>query len=221
MVSFLLHKLKYRWPQVEWGLRMKSFSHIVLLISTSRIQLVLHPHCFPPRLQSLRLAINWWQSRSPRSSSGPGSLRPVFWSTHQHFPRWPSRAGWHCLGWKSPFLSQLGMGIVKRSSCVRVFDANLSNALWSSARHGARIALASSLALLLLRFVDFGGCRARVFCMHRLSCGLHRILLLFGCSGVISSCLSIAEFSSTSLSSVQIPWPCISECSGLSTPLGG
>lgn len=96
MVSFLLHKLKYRWPQVEWGLRMKSFSHIVLLISTSRIQLVLHPHCFPPRLQSLRLAINWWQSRSPRSSSGPGSLRPVFWSTHQHFPRWPSRAGWHC-----------------------------------------------------------------------------------------------------------------------------
>lgn len=91
-----LHKLKYRWPQVEWGLRMKSFSHIVLLISTSRIQLVLHPHCFPLGLQSLRLAINWWQSRSPRSSSGPGSLRPVFWSTHQHFPRWPSRAGWHC-----------------------------------------------------------------------------------------------------------------------------
>lgn len=42
-----------------------------------------------------------------------------------------------CLAWKSPFLSQLGMGIVKRSSCVRVFDANLSNALCSSARHGA------------------------------------------------------------------------------------
>lgn len=39
--------------------------------------------------------------------------------------------------WKSPFLSQLGMGIVKRSSCVRVFDASRSNALWSSARHGA------------------------------------------------------------------------------------
>lgn len=44
--------------------------------------------------QSLRVAvINWWQSRSPRSSRGPGSLMPVFWSTHQHFPRWPSRAG--------------------------------------------------------------------------------------------------------------------------------
>lgn len=42
-----------------------------------------------------------------------------------------------CLAWKSPFLSQLGMGIVKRSSCVRVFDANLSNARCSSARHGA------------------------------------------------------------------------------------
>lgn len=42
-----------------------------------------------------------------------------------------------CLAWKSPFLSQFGMGIVKRSSCVRVFDANLSNALCSSARHGA------------------------------------------------------------------------------------
>lgn len=39
--------------------------------------------------------------------------------------------------WKSPFLSQLGIGIVKRSSCVRVFDASRSNALWSSARHGA------------------------------------------------------------------------------------
>lgn len=42
-----------------------------------------------------------------------------------------------CLAWKSPFLSQLGIGIVKRSSCVRVFDASLSNALCSSARHGA------------------------------------------------------------------------------------
>lgn len=29
------------------------------------------------------------------------------------------------------------------------------------------------------------------------------------------------EFSSTSLSSVHTPWPCISECSGLSTPRGG
>lgn len=30
-------------------------------------------------LQSLRVAVsNWWQSRSPRSSSGPGSLMPVF-----------------------------------------------------------------------------------------------------------------------------------------------
>lgn len=42
-----------------------------------------------------------------------------------------------CLMWKSPFLSQLGMGMVKRSSCVRVFDASRSSALWSSARHGA------------------------------------------------------------------------------------
>lgn len=42
-----------------------------------------------------------------------------------------------CLMWKSPFLSQLGMGMVKRSSCVRVFEASRSNALWSSARHGA------------------------------------------------------------------------------------
>lgn len=42
-----------------------------------------------------------------------------------------------CLAWKSPFLSQLGIGMVKRSSCVRVLDANLSNALCSSARHGA------------------------------------------------------------------------------------
>lgn len=220
MVSFLLRKLKYRWPQVKWGFRAKSFPRVVLLISTSTIQLVLHPHCHTS--QSLRVAvINWWQSRSPRSSSGPGSLMPVFWSTHQHFPRWPSRAGWHCLAWKSPFLSQLGMGIVKRSSCVRVFDANLSSALCSSARHGASTALVSSLAVLLLWFVDFWGCRARVFCMQRLSCGLHRILLLFGCSGMISSCLSIAEFSSTSLSSVHTPWPCISECSGLSTPRGG
>lgn len=42
-----------------------------------------------------------------------------------------------CFGWKSPFLSQLGMGIVKRSSWVRLLDANLSSALCSSARHGA------------------------------------------------------------------------------------
>lgn len=100
MVSFLLHKLKYHWPRVMWGFRVKSFPYVALLISTSRIQLVLHPH--PPEVpllsyHSLRVAvINWWQSRSPRSSSGPGSLMPVFWSTHQHFPRCPSRAGWHC-----------------------------------------------------------------------------------------------------------------------------
>lgn len=68
-----------------------------LPISTSRVQLVLRPSLPLPTPQSLRVAvINWWQSRSPRCSSGPGSLKPVFWSTHQHFPRWPSRAGWHC-----------------------------------------------------------------------------------------------------------------------------
>lgn len=97
MVSFLLRRLKYRWPRVKQGFGAKSFPRVVLLISTSWIELVLHPpHCHSTP-QSLRVAvINWWQSSSPRSSSGPGSLMPVFWSTHQHFPRWPSRAGWHC-----------------------------------------------------------------------------------------------------------------------------
>lgn len=37
--------------------------------------------------------------------------------------------------------------------------------------------------------------------MQRLSCGLHRILLLLGCSGVISSCLSIAVKQETALQS--------------------
>ncbi len=44
MVSFLLRKLKYRWPQVKQGFRAKSFPHVLLLISTSRVQLVLHAH---------------------------------------------------------------------------------------------------------------------------------------------------------------------------------
>lgn len=93
MVSFLLRRLKYR-PQVKRGFRAKSFPRVVLLISTSRIQLVLPPPNSPSTPQSLRVAvIIWWQSRSPRGSSGPGSLMPVFWSTHQHFPRRPSRAG--------------------------------------------------------------------------------------------------------------------------------
>lgn len=219
MFSFLLCQLRCRDPGVTLSFGAKSSSMCTAPISSSRIQLV--PLTAPPTVQSLSVAdMSWWQSRSPRSSRGPGSLRPVFGSTHQHFPLWPSRAGWHCLVWKSPFLSQLGMGMVKRSSWVRVLEASLSSARCSSARHGASAALASSLPMFLW-LVALDGCRARVFCMQRLSCGLQRILLLLGCSGMISSCRSNAELSSSSLSSVQTPCPCISKCSGLSTPRGG
>lgn len=48
-------------------------------------------------------------------------------------------------------------------------------------------------SLLLLWLVDLGGSLARVFWMQRLSCGLQRMLLLFGCSGMSSSCRSTAE----------------------------
>lgn len=59
-----------------------------------------------------KLSANWWQSSSSFGSRPPGSFTPVFRSTHQHLPRCPSRAGWHCLGWKLPLRSQLGMGMV-------------------------------------------------------------------------------------------------------------
>lgn len=65
-------------------------------------------------------------------------------------------------------------------------------------------ALVSSLAVLLLWFVDLEVNRARVFWMQRLSCGLQRMLLLLGCSGPISSCLSIAVEQETQGSINQI-----------------
>lgn len=156
MVSFLLCQHRWQDLRVTLSFRAKSSSMCTApTTSTSKIQLVLLTA--PPTVQSLSVAdMSWWQSRSPRSSRGPGSLRPVFGSTHQHFPRRPSRAGWHCLVWKSPFLSQLGMGMVKRSSWVRVLEASLSSALCSSARHGASVILASSLPMFLW-FVGLDG----------------------------------------------------------------
>lgn len=88
MFSFLLRKVKYRWPQVKRGFRAKSFPHVVLLLSTSRIQLVLHPQC-----HFSLLSPSGWQSLtggSPDPLAAPMALAVSCLSSDPHTSTFPA-----------------------------------------------------------------------------------------------------------------------------------